>query len=112
LSEIAAKVLPPAMDAFRLAAEHQPVAPVAEAVAQVVVVPITQSFVEEPGLVQRGSAVGGIACADVVDTWGPDARIPVLEIPAHGACPESGARRRHVVSLDGGDLRIVQRLDR
>src|SRR5436190_9710674 len=104
LPEISAKPLAPAMNADRRPAERKSMAAGVKAVTEVVVVAVPEARVQQPDLMQRTRAIGGVAGADVIDEGSVDLRVPMLEIATHGPRPEAGAGRGDIVTLDGGNL--------
>ena len=83
LRQIARQALTPPVDALRLAANHQAVAGGGEAIAQVVVVPVSKRLVQQPDATHCGEAPDDVARADMVRRAAVDARVPLLEVHRH-----------------------------
>ena len=111
LPKVATEPLAPAVNAYGIATEGQLVAAAVQPIAQIVVVPVSHPFIEQPDLVESTREVGGVACAHVIDEAAADARIPMLEIASGRSRPEAGATPGDVVPLRGRNLRIGERLE-
>src|SRR5580765_3422434 len=90
------------MNAARVLLDAQPVAGFLETVAEVVVVPVSERFVEQTDPVQRRGAIDGVAGAHVIGVAVWKGEIPLLEVDAHRAHAHGGRRIADVPTLRRG----------
>src|SRR4051794_23026262 len=108
LPQIAAKSFTPYVHAHRGSAEGEAVACLLQPVAQVVVVPVSETLVEQPDMSQCARAICSVAGTNVIDEGSLNARVSMFEVSPHGARPEPRVSCRRIVPLDRGDLGVVQ----
>src|SRR6476620_11347579 len=86
LPAVAGDPFAPMVAAARARAEREAMPCRTQAVAHVVVVAVTEGFLERPYLLERAAAIGGVAGADVA-RLAPERRVPQLEIEGHHPRP-------------------------
>src|SRR2546425_3828942 len=99
LAEIAADSFAPAVHTARGPAHRQPIAGRSKAIAQIVVVSVTERLVEQPDPANGLRSIGGIARTHLIRVLTLDRGISLFEIQAHRASAKRCGSIAHVAPL-------------
>ncbi len=108
LHDVAAESFAPGVHAAGGPAESQPVPGRDQAIAEVVVVSVSERFIEQAHPPQRVSSIRGITRTHLISVAAFDGGVSLLEVEAHRARAERRARIAHVVTLRCRHCRIVE----
>src|SRR5262249_34373742 len=110
LNQVLVGARAPEVKAQSVRTEHEPISGRPQPIAHVVVVAVSERFVEQIDPEQRLRPVRRVAGADVVGMPASDSAVTLLEVQAHHAGPDCRTGWRDVIALDRADVWIRKRL--